>query len=72
MIKASISESRGFYTGLFHFQIKKKSYRMPDLPSDHVGFFCISVSLLNNFVMTVKHRKLVRKRGSIQLQYSNL
>lgn len=31
VIKANISEFRGFYTGLFHIQIKKRAYRTPDL-----------------------------------------
>lgn len=56
VIKADILEFRGFQTSLFHFQIKKTAYRIPALPSDHVGFFSISISLLNNFVMMAEHR----------------
>lgn len=56
VIKADILEFRGFHTGLFHFQIKKTAYRIPALPSGHVGFFSISISVLNNFVMMVNDR----------------
>lgn len=54
------------------FSNTKTACRVPALPSDHIGFLQYLNFTGENFSDGSKELKLIRKRSSIQLQYSNL